>query len=1402
MTSLHRYRSDVDVHLIGPGTFKGERRELPNSSRTELYFEYVAHCSTTSEVPASFNTFLRVVNRVMGPHVRDGHLHFRKDSEHAKCDTCVRLKKLLRPNRQGAALNDAASQSYSRHLLSQWLDRQAYWSYRSLSQTWFRKMAIGERIAQQSVGTSALCLIQDGMDQAKFKVPRLRQQLSKQYSTLFRPRLHVSATWLHGKRILFAIADEDQRKDSGAQIEQLARGLESVSQEYNMLPYGLMVQQDNTYREGKNRHYLAFHVLLVSLKVLRWSVCSYLRVGHSHEDIDQVFSVQAQLISRHEFNNPEELMQIMDTSGRPRSDAEAMRKARKLDVAKVACETYKLDEVALWKDWVSKLGIRLKGLRKVGQIRISLRKDIDASSYGHCEVKEIPGTVKDEDDVIVIAKQHMLMSNDAVAARQDDDMLYESGDEHERSAGSGLDCGRDDEPESFQASDEESVSSWVEWAFTEHADSKLMESFQGEIVVARFPSWPPEDLPERDGTRSLEGLLLFGDGSQKMLAAATAWISLLLMWRHLPQDSLKTPTMQTMIGSFLQISTMVKAADALSSGLEAMVSRIASQNVASRVQPITTFQFAAILKAFVGPGSCTSFDDCLQAYNGHPTVLSHDRGESGSGSIALDSRKKQGVKNWLERTSAESFDVVQKSCHDVPFLLGPYGESFSFTAMCFLQSKAHLESNPATGEIDAPLPGEPFVEVDWALPMTPPAQCVFFQKVWKSFTRASTGVPLLNKKRYRMTPEELMVHRNLSVLKTRMTPSDAVAMEKDFLNGSHSDFLHFLESRPPRIAMSMLPSMKSKAQQEDQEKQCLIHHEVEVQRQAVTMAQWKFFETALKKDQSALSKIQLVPLQLKAKLHSKAVSQRAQQADGGLKATQGYAEAYVKVTSVSKIDLLMSEVAKMKTQAADSKCTLDEVAILGWCDFNTPWSRTKDNAQALCRGIAALNEASPKMSASVLILPDLARDSNPRGLWDEERQIFEELFSLSQACEARFVECFTRESKKAEVKSNSRRFGMGRLVTSSSMMDENKWLNSELAVYGRVCGVNEMAEGAASMRMKKTLTVDSCTLNLERLYYLSVHTLDNKENVKYAKSRVMRELLDMWLDKRFSFAGLSFNDQAVALTDEELFASLKKEHEEKYQGILKDIVASTAVVDADSATPNAETAAEPSGPEELKRFESLEALEAHDGPFALKCSSETPGIDIIKGKSGAIYLMATDKRKILPKFTLIGGFGTGKYQPVVAEESCDAKQNVMFDWSQGDRTAIQVDMSSLNPESSAFEVMSLYKYLITLEKSKKVTQYELSYCEIQRQVDASGDTFKVQPKNMHSYRTMPDTSKPLTCKSAFYDSATRIADSKALLCIFRYRYDRVHAVTKCQKPYVMTQVACTFEPGVRRRSFL
>lgn len=63
---------------------------------------------------------------------------------------------------------------------------------------------------------------------------------------------------------------------------------------------------------------------------------------------------------------------------------------------------------------------------------------------------------------------------------------------------------------------------------------------------------------------------------------------------------------------------------------------------------------------------------------------------------------------------------------------------------------------------------------------------------------------------------------------------------------------------------------------------------------------------------------------------------------------------------------------------------------------------------------------------------------------------------------------------------------------------------------------------------------------------------------------------------------------------------------------------------------------------DIKVFENLEALEGEDGPLKPRCSSEVAGVEVLRGKSGSVYLMALDKQKILPKHTLVGGFGTGK----------------------------------------------------------------------------------------------------------------------------------------------------------------
>ena len=88
-----------------------------------------------------------------------------------------------------------------------------------------------------------------------------------------------------------------------------------------------------------------------------------------HEDLDQIFSVQASLISRHVFDNPTELIEILDSAGRPQDEGERIRKRRK--VSQIDCRAYKLDEAADWKAWVAMLGVRVKGLR---HLDLSLQK--------------------------------------------------------------------------------------------------------------------------------------------------------------------------------------------------------------------------------------------------------------------------------------------------------------------------------------------------------------------------------------------------------------------------------------------------------------------------------------------------------------------------------------------------------------------------------------------------------------------------------------------------------------------------------------------------------------------------------------------------------------------------------------------------------------------------------------------------------------------------------------------------------------------------------------------------------------------------------------------------------------------------------------------------------------------
>lgn len=142
------------------------------------------------------------------------------------------------------------------------------------------------------------------------------------------------------------------------------------------------------------------------------------------------------------------------------------------------------------------------------------------------------------------------------------------------------------------------------------------------------------------------GSLYFSDGSQKTLAGFTVWIALLLA-SELPdiaEVDFEHPQVVNLVASLLQIRTTFRASVAQDSEVDSMISRIVKQNVDSKVQPVSSLQWASILACL---GNCTTMDQAVSRYNGHPEVQAFEG--QGSGSISLDGRKRQAPSALRDR---------------------------------------------------------------------------------------------------------------------------------------------------------------------------------------------------------------------------------------------------------------------------------------------------------------------------------------------------------------------------------------------------------------------------------------------------------------------------------------------------------------------------------------------------------------------------------------------------------------------------------------------------------------------------------------------------------------------------------------------------------------------------------
>ena len=143
------------------------------------------------------------------------------------------------------------------------------------------------------------------------------------------------------------------------------------------------------------------------------------------------------------------------------------------------------------------------------------------------------------------------------------------------------------------------------------------------------------------------------------------------------------------------------------------------------------------------------------------------------------------------------------------------------------------------------------------------------------------------------------------------------------------------------------------------------------------------------------------------------------------------------------------------------------------------------------------------------------------------------------------------------------------------------------------------------------------------------------------------------------------------------------------------------------------------------------------------------------------------------------------------------EEGLAVQWTDNDKTLIQVDSSSLNAENASFDVMSLYRYLILLERTKKVTKYEVTYTDISRSSDgATGDGFQVKLVQPHRFKPiLGDGAKTPSCKAFFADIIDKVEASLVVLAIFRFRFERVCAVSKTQKPYCILSRSLSLQAG-------
>lgn len=270
-------------------------RYIQHQRVVDLWMLYLGWGSTNDK-KASWSTFWRCWISTWFHCLR-----LRKPAQHSQCDVCFKASQFIHCSKASFREKQEVAKQWREHLRSQYQDRVVYWCLRYQS---------------KQPQSDVLSIIIDGLDKSKLVYPSYGfiNGAPKLLDKYHRPRCCIHLNLCHGYSADFWVTEEEGMVHGGSFVmETLVRSLAHIKQLRRQqgleLPKHLCLQCDNTVAQAKNAEVVLGMGMLVRRFAFDTTSLCFLRKGHTHEDVDFVFSILlSKVLRKTKMKTPQDLV--------------------------------------------------------------------------------------------------------------------------------------------------------------------------------------------------------------------------------------------------------------------------------------------------------------------------------------------------------------------------------------------------------------------------------------------------------------------------------------------------------------------------------------------------------------------------------------------------------------------------------------------------------------------------------------------------------------------------------------------------------------------------------------------------------------------------------------------------------------------------------------------------------------------------------------------------------------------------------------------------------------------------------------------------------------------------------------------------------------------------------------